>query len=324
LDDIPGVRMSAIGLQLPTDDNSRGWMRAADVAEFNTDTTSVVFQVASNSYFETLGIPIVAGRTFDARDAAAVPPTLILSESVARQLFGSSTALGKKVFTRSNDEDKSNVDSAYEIVGVAADIRPPGPSRRSIPHVYIPFVRLPVPHITVLVRSMLPPASIGPSIDRVLTNLNEGQPLRSVRPLNDMLAQMAARPRFYLLVLGTFALTSLVLTSVGIYSLTSFTVHQRTKEIGMRAALGASRGGILLLMLRDNARPLAIGTALGVGGSFLSTRLLAGLLAGVKPNDPLSLLVSALLLLICATAATLIPAFRASHVDPLAALRTEA
>lgn len=323
LDGIPGVRMSAIGLQLPTDDYSRGWMRVADASGADIDTVTTVFQVASNDYFGTLGIPVLAGRAFDSRDAVARPPTLVLSENIAHRLFGTQSAVGKTVFARSNDEDNTNVDSVYQIVGVVGDIRPPGPSRSAIPHVYIPFTRMSVPHMTVLVRSSLQPNLISPAIDRVLLGMNDGQPLRAVRPLDDLLAQSAARPRFYLLVLGGFALLSLLLTTVGIYGVTTFTVRQRSREIGIRVSLGASRGEILLLILRDNARPLLVGTFAGILGALASSRLLTGLLSGVNPNDPFILLGVAILLLAFALAASLIPAFRATRVDPLVAMRAE-
>jgi len=323
LDGIPGVRMSAIGLQLPTDDYSRGWMRSADAPTGGVDTVTTVFQVASNDYFGTLGIPVLAGRAFDSRDAVARPPTLVLSKNIAHRLFGTQSAVGKTVFARSNDEDKTNVDSVYEIVGVVGDIRPPGPSRSAIPHVYIPFARMSVPHMTVLVRSSLQPNLIGPAIDRVLHDLDDGQPLRGVRPLDDLLAQSAARPRFYLLLLGGFALLSLLLTTVGIYGVTSFAVRERTGEIGIRVSLGASRSRILVLVLRDNARPLLVGTFAGILGALASSRLLTGLLSGVNPNDPFILLGVAILLLAFAVAASLIPAFRATRVNPLVAVRAE-
>lgn len=323
IDRIPGVRQAAIGLELPTADYVRGWMRLADGALNAADTPSVAFQVATPSYFSMLGLPILAGRNFDDRDARARPPTLILSRSTARRLFGESSAVGGRVFSRSNDEDSTNVDSAYEIVGVVGDIRPPGPALAPIPLVYIPFDRSPVPHMTVLVRSTLPTSVITPAVQRVLGALDRSQPPQSVRPLDDVLAQSAARPRFYLLLLGSFAMLSLFLTTVGVYGVTTFATRQRSREIGVRIALGARRRGILVHVLRENARAVTLGIIAGLGGAVASTRLLRGLLAGVSPSDPAVLLVVSVILFTAAVVATLVPAFHATRIDPVIALRSD-
>ena len=324
LDAVPGVRIAAIGLDLPTADYVRGWMRRADGSETDADTTNVVFQVATGSYFATFGIPVLQGRAFDARDENARPPTLALSQTVARSLFGSETAVGKQVFARSNDEDEGNIDSAYQIVGVVGDVRPPGPSRIAIPHVYIPFERLPVPHMTVFVRSTLPPRIASTSVRYAIRELDEGHVPPDVSSLDDVLAQSAARPRFYLMLLSAFSIASLLVTVLGVYGVTSFGVRQRNREIGIRIALGASRLDILTLVLRGNFRSIAIGTTAGFLAAESSTKLLVGLLSGVSPTDPIVFLAVALILLVAALIATLLPAFDAAKVDPMIALRSDA
>ncbi len=324
LDAVPGVRIAAIGLDLPTADYVRGWMRRADGSETEADTTNVVFQVATGSYFATFGIPVLQGRAFDARDENARPPTLALSQTVARSLFGSESAVGKQVFARSNDEDAGNVDSVYQIVGVVGDIRPPGPSRITIPHVYIPFERLPVPHMTVFVRSTLPPRIANTSVRHAIRLLDEGHVPPDVRSLDDVLAQSAARPKFYLLLLSAFSIVSLLVTVLGVYGVTSFGLRQRNRELGIRIALGASRRDILMLVLRGNFRSIAIGTAAGLLAAASSTKLLVGLIAGVSPTDPIVFLAVASIILVAALMATLIPAFYAGKIDPMIALRADA
>lgn len=323
LDASPGIKMSALSLGFPTEDHLRGWMRRADETGAASDTASVAFQVATGSYFATLGIPLLEGRVSDVRDAHSDPRTLIVSESVARRLFGGSSAVGKRVFARGNDEDASNVDSAYEIIGVVGDVRAPGPARTPIEHVYIPFERYPVPGMTLFVRSSLSPAIEAPAVQRIIRALNVDEAAPAVRALDDVLAQSAARPRFYLLLLGTFGVLSLLLTAIGIYGMTSYSTRQRRRELGVRIALGADRGSIMELVLLENLGPMLIGVAVGLLGSLAASRLLVGLLSGVNPTDPVVLFTVALVLVGAGMLATLSPALEAARVDPLVALRTE-
>ena len=324
LDASPGIQMSALSLELPTEDHLRGWMRRADETGAASDTASVAFQVTTGSYFATLGIPLLEGRVSDVRDAHADPRTLIVSESVARRLFGGSSAIGKRVFARGNDEDASNVDSVYEIIGVVGDVLSSGPARASIAHVYIPFDRYPIPGMTLFVRSSLSPAIEVRAVQGIVHALNIDQAAPTVRALDDVLAQSAARPRFYLLLLGTYGMLSLLLTAIGVYGMTSYSTRQRRKELGVRLALGAGPGSIVELVLLENLGPMLIGVAVGLLGSLAASRLLVGLLSGVNPTDPIVLLAVALILVVAGMLATLRPALEASRVDPVVAMRTEA
>jgi putative ABC transport system permease protein len=177
--------------------------------------------------------------------------------------------------------------------------------------------------MTVLVRSSLPLTTLVPSVRRAVSSLDPQQPVAQVRSLDDLLAQSAARPRFYFTLLGAFAVIALTLAGAGMYAVMAFMVRQRTREIGVRMALGADRGAVLRTVLGRGGRLIAAGVLLGLAGSWGTTRLLRGLLSGVSATDPIVLASVTALLAGVALAANYLPAREATRVDPTIALRAE-
>jgi len=282
-------------------------------------------------YFETLGIRLLAGRAFTWADIHDRIPAVVVSESLARQYWGSvEAALGGHVSIRPDPV------RWYEVIGVAADVRDDGVNVDPVPLVYWPQVALAVwqgnaPDSVLVWRSV----SYAVRSDRVGTpgflddvrqavwSVNPNLPLLAVGPLSDFVAQSVARTSFTLVLLGVAALVALVLGLVGVYGVISYGVSQRSLELGMRMALGADAGRLRRMVLGQGLALAAIGIVVGLGLAVLVTRAMSGLLFGVSPTDPLTFAVVAGALTIVALAASYVPARRAARVDPMVILRAE-
>ena len=324
LDALPGVRSSAISLVRPGADYIQGVVHTVGTLDQPADSLLVSYQVVTPSYFRTLGIPLVRGRQFDERDGPAGVPTIMISRVLAARLFPHSDPVGKFLLAPGDDAAGPPAQVRYQIVGIVGDVRDPS---MAIPHVtpvvYIPFKRFPVPHMVVLVRSASEPASMAPLLRRVVRSLDPDQPLSQVQNLDELLTESAARPRFYFLLLGAFAAVALVLAVVGLYAIMSLGVRARTRELGVRAALGATRRDVIRLVIGRAAALLVAGVVTGLFGAWAATRLLAGLLAGVGPADPVVFTGVALGLVAAGLVATYRPIRYALGVDATIALRAE-
>ncbi len=283
------------------------------------------------SYFETLGIRLLAGRAFTWADIHDRIPAVVVSESLARQYWGSvEAALGGRVSIRPDPV------RWYEVIGVAADVRDDGVNVDPVPLVYWPQVALAVwqgnaPDSVLVWRSV----SYAVRSDRVGTpgllddvrqavwSVNPDLPLLAVGPLSDFVAQSVARTSFTLVLLGVAALVALVLGLVGVYGVISYGVSQRSLELGMRMALGADAGRLRRMVVGQGLVLAATGIVIGLGLAFLVTRAMSGLLFGVSPRDPLTFVVVAAALTAVALVASYVPAHRAARVDPMVILRAE-
>jgi predicted permease len=277
----------------------------------------------SDDYFRALGIPLLQGRAFNERDTANSPGVLIISESLAHQLWPNESALGKRIDINLPGE------TWREVVGVVGDVRQLSLKTPLAAAHYEPYAQASdelhwfVGEITFVIRTTAEPQNFIATLRSELQTVDKELPLHNVATMEQVVAQQVTDPRFYTLLLGSFSALALILAAAGIYSVISYSVTQRTHEIGIRLALGARAGDVQRLIVGQGMTLALLGVTLGLGGAFAATRLLRGLLYDLSATDPLTFAGVALLLALVALLACWIPARRATKVDPLIALRHE-
>ena len=269
-------------------------------------------------YFRAMGIPLLRGRTFAWADNEGSLPVAIISESAARQYWPDEDAMGKRVKL----EDGS-APVWRQVIGIVGDVRQDSVVEAARPEVYAPLLQAPVPYMALIVRTRTPPAALTAAVRQAVMAVDKDQPLFQVEIMQQVVDDSVAGRRFQMSLLAVFATIALGLAAIGIYGLMSYTVNQRTHEIGIRMALGAKRGEILHLVVRHGMMLAIVGVVLGTVGALLLTRFLSSMLYGVGANDPATLLSVATLLIGVAALASYIPARRATRVDPMVALRYE-
>jgi predicted permease len=269
-------------------------------------------EIVSTGYLETLGVPLVEGRAFDARDTLGSAPVALVNRELVRRYFPGETLVGKSV---------SSGRRAPTIVGVVADVKTTALAIRPEPILYIPMEQSPLFRTRLAVRTHGDPQAMLPTIRRLVQSIDPELPVFEVKPLTQIAADGIATQRFAVWLFGLFAALALVLSMIGAYGVVAYAVANRLPEFGVRAALGASPGQLLALVLRQGILLAAIGIATGIGLSLLATRSLRGLLFGVGPFDAPTFAVVAVLFGAAVLAACLRPARRAGRVDPMTALR---
>jgi putative ABC transport system permease protein len=283
----------------------------------NEEKTSFEARLVSPGFFGTLGIRLQRGRVFSEHDVKGSAPVVIINESLARRFFPGQDPIDKVLRFGPGRENQ------YHIVGLVADTRDTNLDAGLRTQVYFPLLQQASAQVYVLVRSPLDPATAVSSMQRVVESVDEDLPLRRTRTIETIISASVAQPRFRTWLLSIFAVAGLILTLIGIYGVISYSVRQRTREMGIRIALGAQSGSVLGLVLRQAVVLALTGAVCGVIASLLLMRLLASQLFEIKPGDPLTLIGAALLMMIVALAASWIPARRATKVDPMIALRYE-
>ena len=282
-------------------------------------------QIVTPGYFDTLRTPLRAGRGFAAADGREAPKVMIVSETFARLAWPGGDPIGKRVACC---EGTPQGPVWKEVVGVAADTRSSGPAYDVMPEFYLPLEQAPADawrwiqrRFTLVARAdgMAPEAVIG-GLRAALKDVDPAVPLYDVASMEERHSGTLAEARFQAGLLGAFAASALVLTAVGLYGVIAFGVAQRTREIGVRMALGASAGSVVRLVAAHTARVALPGTAFGLAGAWAAGRALSSLLHGVGPHDPWSLVTAAAVLLAVAACASAVPARRAAGVDPTRAL----
>jgi putative ABC transport system permease protein len=268
-------------------------------------------------YFETMGIPLLRGRGIEPGDRANAPDVAVISRTLADRLFPGENPLGRRLIYEWGDTTYA------EIVGIAGDVHHENLATAPFMEIYRPAAQFPYPFMSVVVRSGEDPGRLSTAIRSEVRQLDGDQPAGTLRPITDLLADTLARPRLNALLLGLFGVVGLTLAGLGIYGLMSYSVVQRTQEIGIRMALGAERRTVVLLVMRRGVVLAAAGISLGLAGALVLTGMLTRLLYGVSPRDPLTFVVIPLFLALVALLASLIPAARASRVDPIVAMRAE-
>jgi putative ABC transport system permease protein len=313
LQSTPGVQSAAVVNRLPLGGQTQTLMIEPKDHDspINIDSRS-----ASPNYFRTLGIPILAGRAFREDDTADRPPVGIIDERLARQIFGNESPLGKR-FRISIAPGMPWV----EVVGVAGHVRHEALDRDPRPQVYWPYAQRTQDRLAMVIRTAGDPASMTPAIRAAIRDVDPNQPLYDVNPMPAFIARTLLAQRLNLVLVGSFAALALLLASLGLYGVVSHLTARRSREFGVRLAVGATPAHLLAMVLRQSLARASIGVAAGLLLAGAVTRLLTTMIHGVTPLDLLTYSSVAVLLLIVVMAASYIPARRASRTDPLSALR---
>jgi putative ABC transport system permease protein len=266
-------------------------------------------------YFETLRTPILSGRSISDADTADSAPVAVVSQSVVKRYFSTGNPVGRSF--RLSGGDRRD----WRIVGVARDIRSEGLSAQAPDVLYFPHSQMPAPTMSFVIRSSIAPMALANTAQRTLWSLGKLMNVYQVVPLEEHLSDSYWQSRFTMALLAIFAGLALLLAGAGVYGVMSYLAAQRTQEIGVRIAIGASPSDVVWLVTNQGLRAAAAGLAAGVVSYLGISRLLAGQLFGVSAIDPLTLFASSLGLLLVCMAATAVPAFRAVRIDPLRAMR---
>jgi putative ABC transport system permease protein len=275
-------------------------------------------RVSDANYFKTMGIPLLRGRNFTDVENTEARHVVLISESMARQHFPGEDPIGKRITVPMSAKPVPT-----EIVGVVGDVRYESLVDEPEPTVYFPIPELTYPFMTLVIKTAGDPASIVPAVKRELKELDPDQPMSDVRTMNAVMGATVSRARFNTLLLALFAGLATVLAAVGIFGVMNYSLTMRTREIGLRMALGAEPRKVVLLMLRQGLGLTLIGTAVGLAAALALTRLMSSLLFGVRASDPVTFAAIVLLLMIVSLVACYLPARRAARIDPLIALRAE-
>jgi putative ABC transport system permease protein len=326
---LPGVASASVSTGMPV--RGTGFGREFEIAGNRVANPGarpwVGVNMATPTYHETFGIQIRRGRAFAPGDRAGSQPVAIVNESFARQFLTDRDPIGQRVllspFTFEVPGAPAPPSIEWEIVGMQADAANAGPGRPAYPEIAVPFAQVPWPTVIVAVRTSAGVAAPRAAIADILGTLDPTLPMAQVETIEQTLSRSIAADRFYTLFFAAFAGIALVLASVGIYGVMSFTVAQRTHEIGLRIALGGGARQVLTQVLQEGLATAAVGTALGAIGAIFIGRLLKGAVYGVESVDPLTLAVIAATLLAAALIACIVPARRAASVDPMVALRQD-
>jgi putative ABC transport system permease protein len=317
IETIPGV--AAAGA---TDEIPFGMMRTTRSFEIEGQAASPFrafiadVRIASPGYFRAMGIPLLLGRGFAERDGADAPKVAIVNELMARRFFPNQSPLGKRIET-------STPPALFEIIGVVGNVKQGLLRGEFGPEIYLSWLQRPAPELCFAVRTAGEPASLVPALRTAVREVNRDQPIYAVRTMEQAISDSITAERFNALLLGGFAAMALLLAVIGTYGVIAYSVEQRRHEIGIRMALGAQRGDVIGLIMKQGTVLALAGLAAGSAGALAVSRLLTGMLYGVGATDPLTFAAVAFLLGAAALLAAFIPARRAARADPMVALRYE-
>jgi putative ABC transport system permease protein len=310
---LPGVEAAGGGTGLPPLTPQRGTGFVAEgVDEASAEARRSYFLAVTPDYFRALGTPLREGRAFTDADAAGAPEVVILNRALARRLYGDQGAVGRRIRLVNPEQG----DGWRTVVGVVGDVRYSGLDDPGEAAIYTPFAQTPFLWTYVMVRTAGPPLAVARGVREAVASVDPTLEAAAVKPMTDVVAETVAQPRFNVTLLS-------VLAAVGIYGVISYSVAQRTKEIGIRMALGASRRDVLRLVTGEGLRLAVAGVVAGLAGAAATARVLATLLFEVQPTDAGTYAAASAFLVLVALAASLVPAWRATRVAPVSALRAE-
>jgi putative ABC transport system permease protein len=321
---LPGVEAAGAAFPMPFSNNSWG------------DTFSIVGQPprppgqeleASDlrvmpDYFRAMRTPLLRGRVFDSRDTRDSPPVIIVNELLAQRFFPGGNAIGQQIILLHGENNQPN--PPKEIIGIVGNSHHQSLAVQPLPEFYIPAAQDPQRRMDIVIRTAASePVGLQTALRNIVHEFDKDLYVPALEPLEKRIGVTLAQPRFNMMLLGTFAGVAMVLAAIGIYGVIAYGVAQRTREIGIRMALGAQKIDMLSLILRQSLVVVGIGLIVGLISSLITTRLMASLLFGVSTNDVTIYAIVLVLLAIAALIASYVPARRAMNVDPMVALRYE-
>jgi predicted permease len=319
---IPGVVSAGTVTTMMLSRTPSSGIGMAEGREPRDEDIEVTFDAASNDFFKTIGARLVAGRFFEASDRDSSQQVAIINAHMAKYYWPGVSAIGKRY--RFGGPQSDTLRSPWiTIVGVVADMRRTGVDMPVRDELFVPFVQAPSNANLLAIKTARAPMSIVSSVRAAVRAIDPNQPVSSVRTMDDILSRLIAQRRFSMTLVVAFAALALVLAAIGAYGVTSYLVSQRTKEIGVRLALGADPRRVTRLVVLDGMRVGIAGLTLGIIGALTVTRLASSLLYGVSPRDPTTIIAVSSFLLVVVALANYFPARRASRVDPLIALRQD-
>jgi putative ABC transport system permease protein len=318
---LPGVRSASAVSYLPFAGDAAG--TTVNIAGRPTpkpgEELGSVIRVVMPGYFRTMGIPLKRGRDFTAADnSQSTPYRFMVNESFVRKFLPGEEPIGKSINAIMDTQNPYG-----EIVGVVGDVKEGSLDKDPEPTAYYIYSHFASPSMILTVRSDGNPMALAEPVRRIIRGLDSAQPVAEIRSMQEILGQTFARQRFSALLLSGFSIAALLLAAVGIYGVLAYSVSERTREIGVRVALGAEPGRIAALIISDGARPVLAGIAIGIGGALALSTLLSSLLFGIGPRDPFTFAVVPIVLMSVALVAAYVPARRAARLDPMQALRTQ-
>lgn len=312
---LPGVRSAATSAALPLT-----FIRITPVLPEGQPNLPLAqrpfldIEAVSQEWFRTMRVPLRAGREFSGIDIASAPKVVIANETFARRFWPGQNPIGKRVIVGRGPEPS-------EVVGVAADVRNRGVAQSPQPQLYLPFAQLPWGDMNLLVRTDIAPLSLTSAVRAQISAVDPDEPVINIRTVDALMDDARAQPRFTMLLLSAFSATAFLLAAIGIYGVLAYSVAQRRRELGIRLALGAGRGDILGLVVRQGLTLAAVGILIGLAAAPFLTRLMAGMLFEIDARDLTTFVLAPLVFLAAALVASYLPARRATQVDPMEALR---
>jgi putative ABC transport system permease protein len=323
LQTLPGVRAVTMASSLPVTRRGNGaWFNVlAKPLPPGQTPPGVAYRVVAPDYLQVMGIPLLRGRHLTPQDRLDGVRGVVISESVARRFWPHEEALGERIYLGAPD---NRLFPDGVVVGIAADVKQAGLDDEAAETVYVPSALMPPwPDFSFALRTSLAPESLAAAARARLRELDPTVPMFEVKTMDEVIAASVAPARSSMLLVGLFALLALLLAAIGVFGVLSYTVAQRTRELGIRLALGATARGVSLLVLGQGMLQVLAGVVLGLAGAWALTRFMASLLYGVAPDDPLTFAAVALALAAIAALASYLPARRATRVDPMEVLRQE-
>jgi putative ABC transport system permease protein len=325
LEAVPGVRSVGLTVSLPPNllQVTDNFMVDGQVLPPNQSAPVGPVVMASDALFRTLGVPLIRGRVFDARDEAGGAPTVIVNDALARKYLNGVDAVGRHLRIGGPERPIGPTNPWMEIVGVVGDIKYSGLEAAPEPTYYMPYRQNPWNGQFVVIRTTSDPAALGSAAREAVAALDKDLPVARLRTMDDVMTASVAPPKFRTVLVTIFALVGLLLAAIGIYGVMAYAVTERTHELGVRIALGAERGDVVRLVLGEALVLAAAGVSVGLAGAFATTRLIQSLLFGVTTTDATTFAGISALLFLTALAASYLPTRRALRVDPMTALRYE-
>ncbi len=283
---------------------------------------AIQVRVATPEYFRTIGIPLERGRMFNDLDREGTQPVVLLTKAAVRQYFPNEDPIGKRI-TLGWGRGPGTPRAGGEVVGIIGDVKDAGLNEADPPQLYMPYRQWPVQSMSIVVKTGIPPASVTDAVRREVYAVDASMPISNLRTLEQIVSRSISQPRFYMTLLAIFAGVALLLAAIGIFGVLSYAVAQRTREIGIRMALGARERTVVGLVVRHAMLLASAGVVLGVGAAYFLSGTLSTLLYSTTPRDPVTFASVTGLLLLVALVASYVPARRATRVDPIVALRAE-